>query len=95
LTKILEEIQCSAWLSPKEMPSSVEGQRCYLLPTLDDLLRNDKTYLYPYERTWEQAKDEIVSIIHTSGTTGEPFACFKNGILLTTRVRRSEANLPS
>lgn len=41
-----------------------------LVPELDYFLRSDDTPPYPYEESWEQSRDDIVCIIHTSGTTG-------------------------
>jgi acyl-coenzyme A synthetase/AMP-(fatty) acid ligase len=71
MSNILEEIQCSAWVSTREQPRPVEGQASYVLPSLEDLLvMDDKATPYPYDESWEQAKDDIACIIHTSGTTG-------------------------
>jgi long-subunit acyl-CoA synthetase (AMP-forming) len=43
-----------------------------VFPSLDDMLGDDFVPAYAYNETWEQAKDDIVCIIHTSGTTGMP-----------------------
>lgn len=66
------EIKCTAWISSQEKRSSVEGQECYLLPSLQELLSQDDNEFtqYPYDETWDQGKDDTVCIIHTSGTTG-------------------------
>jgi long-subunit acyl-CoA synthetase (AMP-forming) len=72
LSDILKEIKCSAWVSAQEQPSYVEGQEPYLFPSLQDMLTQDgdEIFWYPYHEIWEQAKDDTVCIIHTSGTTG-------------------------
>lgn len=41
------------------------------LPTLKEML-SGKTETYPYTKTWEEAKDDTVMIVHTSGSTGVP-----------------------
>jgi long-subunit acyl-CoA synthetase (AMP-forming) len=66
------EIKCTAWISSQEKHSSVERQECYLIPSLQELLSQDDDEFtqYPYDETWDQAKDDTVCIIHTSGTTG-------------------------
>lgn len=40
------------------------------IPSLEYFMDNESTPHYPYTKTWEEAKDEIAYIIHTSGTTG-------------------------
>lgn len=48
------------------------GTKFTRLPSLEDILAEDgnSTVPYLYNESWEQAKDEIVCIIHTSGTAG-------------------------
>lgn len=70
LATILEEIQCTAWLYAGEKLSTVEKQQCFLVPGLDDFLRGDYIPPYHYQESWEQSRDDIVCIVHTSGTTG-------------------------
>lgn len=43
------------------------------LPELDDLLNlDDMAATFPYNKTYEEAKDDPFVIVHTSGTTGPP-----------------------
>lgn len=39
------------------------------IPSLDEMLESE-TSLYPYNKTFEEAEDEVSFIIHSSGTTG-------------------------
>jgi len=72
LACILNEVECSAWISTRDQFSEVPGQKSFVFPSLEDILAEgpNSCLPYPYNETWEQAKDEIVCIIHTSGTTG-------------------------
>ncbi|KAJ5620269.1 NRPS-like enzyme [Penicillium lagena] len=82
LAKVLAEIRCTAWIATQDKPSTVEGQKCYVFPSLDDMLGGDFAPPYAYNETWEQAKDDIVCIIHTSGTTGDPSPIYlRNGYM--------------
>jgi acyl-coenzyme A synthetase/AMP-(fatty) acid ligase len=40
-------------------------------PTLEEMATG-KTEHYPYPKTWEEAKNDVVMIVHTSGSTGAP-----------------------
>ncbi|KAH8895924.1 L-aminoadipate-semialdehyde dehydrogenase [Thozetella sp. PMI_491] len=42
------------------------------IPELEDLLLVDPVEPYPYNKTWEQARSEVLFVTHTSGTTGVP-----------------------
>ena len=44
--------------------------RIYKFPSLLNLLDGRHEY-YPYNRTFEEAKNEPLFIVHTSGSTGE------------------------
>jgi hypothetical protein len=72
LASILKEVECSAWISTQDQFSEVPGHKSLVFPSLEDILaeESNSSLPYPYNETWEQAKDEIVCIIHTSGTTG-------------------------
>jgi acyl-coenzyme A synthetase/AMP-(fatty) acid ligase len=43
----------------------------FALPSLDWMLNSEGQVRYPYEKTFEEAKNEVIVIIHTSGTTGK------------------------
>lgn len=69
---MLEEIGCNAWVFAQDYSCPVKGMQSVIFPNLEDFLeQSSPTASYPYSKTWEQAKDEIIYIIHTSGTTGE------------------------
>lgn len=74
MLKILDEIKCEIWVSPDGQGASPKGQTSLRIPSLEDILEmpNDGDIQYAYDESWEQAKNEIVCIIHTSGTTGKP-----------------------
>ncbi len=72
LASILKEVECCAWISTQDQFSEVPGHKSLVFPFLEDILAKEpnSSLPYPYDKTWEQAKDDIVCIIHTSGTTG-------------------------
>lgn len=41
-----------------------------VIPTLDELLREEEVLPYPYEKSYEEAKDDPIFVLHTSGSTG-------------------------
>lgn len=41
-----------------------------VIPDLEDLLDQTKAPHYPYEKTFEEAKNDPCVVLHTSGTTG-------------------------
>lgn len=45
------------------------------VPTLEELV-NSSAENYPYTKTWEEANDDVVLIVHTSGSTGLPKSIF-------------------
>lgn len=44
--------------------------RHVVIPDLEDLLDPTKAPHYPYEKTFEEAKNDPYVVLHTSGTTG-------------------------
>ncbi|KAH8812304.1 hypothetical protein F5884DRAFT_750614 [Xylogone sp. PMI_703] len=84
LSDILKEINCNAWICTQELPSQVPGIDSLEFPSLEELLKEDTQIIspYPYTNTWDEAKNEIVCIIHTSGTTGMPKPIYlRNGFM--------------
>ena len=48
------------------------GLQCVQIPTLDDLLRHDRLEPYfPYNKSFDEAKNDPVLILHSSGSTGK------------------------
>lgn len=73
MLKILDEIKCEIWVSPDDQGVPPKGQTTLKIPSLEDILEqtNSCDIQYNYNESWEQAKNETVCIIHTSGTTGK------------------------
>ena len=46
--------------------------RTLIVPSLGDLLAIEEVPIYPYTRTYSQAKHEPFVVLHTSGSTGRP-----------------------
>ena len=42
-----------------------------LVPDLEQWLHGEHVKSYPYERTFEEARQEPFVVVHTSGSTGE------------------------
>jgi acyl-CoA synthetase (AMP-forming)/AMP-acid ligase II len=49
----------------------VSDLRISSLPSLEEMTAS-KVEHYPYTKTWAEAKDDVVMIVHTSGSTGSP-----------------------
>ncbi|KUI55865.1 Acyl-CoA synthetase family member 2, mitochondrial [Cytospora mali] len=58
-----------------------------VIPALDDLLESEEVPHYPYEKTYEEAKNDPYLILHTSGTTGQPKPIVWNHALIATQDR--------
>lgn len=76
MLKIIDEIECKFWVSPDDQCIAPKGQISVKIPSLEDILEQPEggDVQYTYEESWDQAKNETVCIIHTSGTTGKPKA---------------------
>ena len=77
--KLLEDLQCDVMLLTAEsQPPIVEeillkrAMRKMMVPTLEDTLMTAEGPVYPYNKTWAQAKHEPFVVLHTSGSTGLP-----------------------
>ena len=53
----------------------VENLNIIRLPSLEEML-NGNGKEYPYSKTWEEAKDDTIIVVHTSGSTGVPKPIF-------------------
>lgn len=77
LKSLLTATQAKAWLFADDRwtlkAASVHDAmtREESFPSLKWCLDADGALDYPYNKTWEEAKDDEILIIHTSGTTGE------------------------
>ncbi|OBT85968.1 hypothetical protein VE02_04794 [Pseudogymnoascus sp. 03VT05] len=54
-----------------QLKGLVEGIHIVEIPDLDQMINTPSKH-YPYNKTWEEAKDDVVIIVHTSGSTGAP-----------------------
>lgn len=41
-----------------------------VIPTLNELLRDEDVSPYPYGKSYEEAMDDPIFVLHTSGSTG-------------------------
>ena len=75
--RLLQDLDCEALLATKERPPIVsqvlrlQQYRELEVPTIEHIL-GDNSARYPYEKTFEQAHNEPLVVLHTSGTTGHP-----------------------
>ena len=53
------------------------------VPALVDLLSPTNVRDYPYDAVYEDAKNDPIFVLHTSGSTGQSCACLLLGSLLT------------
>ena len=77
--KLLKDLQCDVMLLTAEnKPPIVEeilskrAMRTMMVPTLEDTLMTEEGPVYPYNKTYAQAKYEPFVVLHTSGSTGLP-----------------------
>ena len=55
-----------------------------MVPELDELLKEEKVSDYPYQKTFEEARQEPLVVLHTSGSTGLPKPIvLKHGLMAT------------
>lgn len=72
---------CHTMIAPNPPPPFVPpivaagGLKLLAIPSLEDLLTKEYPH-FPYTKTYEQAKDEPLVVLHTSGTTGLPKPIF-------------------
>ncbi|KAF7861799.1 hypothetical protein EAF04_007682 [Stromatinia cepivora] len=75
---LLETLHCNIALSPEVLPPITQTvvakrqMRTLEIQTLQELLEDGAVSLYPYEKTFEQARYEPFVVLQTSGSTGFP-----------------------
>ena len=75
--KLMKDTDCVTLLVPSTRPPVTNTileayeMRVYQIPELQDLLDPDHPH-YPYEKTFDEARDKPLVALHTSGTTGFP-----------------------
>jgi long-subunit acyl-CoA synthetase (AMP-forming) len=85
---LLEQTGCKTLfytgnLHTQEEPlkESIPGLKMLEIPCLIQM-STTKTAEYPYTKTWEEAKKDVVLIVHTSGSTGLPKPIYHNQSVL-------------
>ena len=73
---ILEKSDCHIFLTAKnarfDHVLSQRKMKTATVPELQELLDNDQVPLYPYTKTFEQARKDPCLVLHTTGSTGLP-----------------------
>lgn len=77
--KLLQDLECDVMLLAAESKSSIveevllkKAMRAMMVPTLEDTLMAGEGPVYPYSKTYSQAKHEPFIALHTSGSTSVP-----------------------
>jgi long-subunit acyl-CoA synthetase (AMP-forming) len=75
---LFDILDCNVLISPNPRPpavdailASIKGISVLDIPSVDELVSTIYPR-YPYNRTFEDAKNEPLVVLHTSGTTGLP-----------------------
>ncbi|EHL02676.1 hypothetical protein M7I_1190 [Glarea lozoyensis 74030] len=77
-----------------ELKNSIPELTMLEVPLLSQMT-NSETPHYPYTKTWEQAKDDVVMIIHTSGSTGVPKPiCHNNSVIRRLDIESEIPTIP-
>ncbi|TVY13347.1 Non-canonical non-ribosomal peptide synthetase FUB8 [Lachnellula arida] len=81
---VLESTKCNVIFYSAEMASKVKTLkearpeiRTFEIPEME-VLTSTPAKAYPYTKTWEEAKNDRVLIMHTSGSTGTPKPIYQN-----------------
>lgn len=78
----------------KELQSIISGLHIHEVPGLEQMIAV-KSGLYPYNKTFEEAKKDTVVLLHTSGSTGHPKPIRINNAFLSRMDLDILAPLPS
>ncbi|KAL2821419.1 hypothetical protein BDW59DRAFT_109738 [Aspergillus cavernicola] len=75
---LLSRLDCRVLVTTDPEPPFVSGLlreypvRVVRIPSLDKLLESQDGPAYPYDKTFEEARNDPVLVLHTSGSTGFP-----------------------
>ena len=88
----MESTQCKAWIYAEDDANGAlthghDQLQSFGLPLISWILSNDGQGRYPYDKTYAEAARDVITIIHTSGTTGKL-------VTLTTRLAETRAGIP-
>ena len=73
---LIEQSGCSFWVTTTGT-SSLDfiqdlGIPCIEAPELSQLLEENAVDNYPYTKSWDEGRADILALLHTSGSTGLP-----------------------
>ena len=91
---VLQGVDCQIFLSAQgtniEHIVSKRPMRTGIVPQLEDLLDEEPVEIYPYTKTFEEARMDPCLVLHTTGSTGLPKPItWKVGILSTYEAWRT------
>lgn len=91
---VLQGVDCHIFLRAKETNiqhiASKRSMRIVVVPQLEELLREHPVKIYPYTKTFEEARMDPCLVLHTTGSTGLPKPItWKLGILSTYEAWRT------
>lgn len=71
-THLINKICCDKFVSSQPLGGWASSCTVIEPPALDELLDPAGAVRYPYNKTWEQAKNDEIIVVHSSGSTGPP-----------------------
>jgi len=91
---VLEKSNCHVFMTSKGTNVghilSERAMTTYTVPELDDLLDDATVPMYPYSKTFDEARKDPCLVLHTTGSTGLPKPItWKNEILSTYEAWRT------
>ncbi|RSL81502.1 hypothetical protein CEP51_005807 [Fusarium floridanum] len=73
---LIQQSNCQAWLSSSEGDAQdILGEHpmpSFVIPSVSELIRAEPVPVYPYEKSFLDARWDLLAYLHTSGSTGNP-----------------------
>ncbi|RSL94606.1 hypothetical protein CDV31_014236 [Fusarium ambrosium] len=73
---LIQQSNCQAWLSSSEGDAQdILGEHpmpSFVIPNVSELIRAEPVPVYPYEKSFIDARWDLLAYLHTSGSTGNP-----------------------
>ncbi|RMJ07283.1 hypothetical protein CDV36_013107 [Fusarium kuroshium] len=73
---LIQQSNCQAWLSSSEGDAQdILGEHpmpSFVIPNVSELIRAEPVPVYPYEKSFLDARWDLLAYLHTSGSTGNP-----------------------
>lgn len=66
-TLLASKDQLEAW---NALRPEIDSFKVLVIPELEYFLKVEETKTYPFNLSWEDIKDDVMLILHTSGSTG-------------------------